>query len=195
MSGLCKVEMSAFIGGLAEGPMETERIALNQKLGTETKMFDSQRIRLASYNDALRSGQGAQIMAISPSILKVLLAILGMVWLFRQVRKPSGPLGKYIVGAMNLSHAAMTDWALQYVMVPKDAVILDVGCGGGRTLLRLSAIAPEGKTLWAGLLGRQCRGFARYECPENRVRASSNRAGFGGSVTISRSHVRHRHSG
>jgi len=84
-------------------------------------------------------------MAIFPSILNVLLAILGMVWLFRQVRKPSGPLGKRVVRAMNLGHATMTDWGLQQVMVPKNAVILDVGCGGGRTLLRLSAMAPEGK--------------------------------------------------
>ena len=98
-----------------------------------------------SYNDALRRGPGAQIMAIFPSILKVLLAILGMVWLFRQVRKPSGPLGKRVVRAMNLAHATMTDWGLQQVMVPKNAVILNVGCGGGRTLLRLSARAPEGK--------------------------------------------------
>jgi hypothetical protein len=74
-----------------------------------------------SYNDALRRGPGAQIMTIFPSILKVLLAILGMVWLFRQVRKPSGPLGMRIVRAMNLGHATMTDWGLQQLMTKHPA--------------------------------------------------------------------------
>ena len=46
---------------------------------------------------------------------------------------------------MNLSHAAMTDWALQQVSVPKNATVLDVGCGGGRTIAKLSAMAPEGR--------------------------------------------------
>ena len=84
-------------------------------------------------------------MPIPQSILKLILAVLCVVWLFRQVRKPSGPLGKRIVHAMNLSHAAMTDWALQQVLVPKNAAILDVGCGGGRTVAKLAALAPEGK--------------------------------------------------
>lgn len=78
-------------------------------------------------------------------LLKLVLLIAAVLWLFRQVRKPSGPLGRRIVRAMNLSHAAMTDWGLQQVLVPKDAVVLDVGCGGGRTLGRLAALAPEGR--------------------------------------------------
>jgi ubiquinone/menaquinone biosynthesis C-methylase UbiE len=45
---------------------------------------------------------------------------------------------------MNLSHATMTDWGLQQLTVPKSATILDVGCGGGRTVQRLAALAPEG---------------------------------------------------
>jgi ubiquinone/menaquinone biosynthesis C-methylase UbiE len=46
---------------------------------------------------------------------------------------------------MNISHAAMTDWALEQVSVSKTATVLDVGCGGGRTIARLAALAPEGK--------------------------------------------------
>jgi SAM-dependent methyltransferase len=84
-------------------------------------------------------------MTTFSSILKVLLAILGVVWLFRQVRKPSGPLGKRILRGMNLGHATMTDWALQQVPVSKNDAILDVGCGGGRTVSKLAALAPEGK--------------------------------------------------
>jgi len=84
-------------------------------------------------------------MTDAATLLRLVLAIAVILWLFRQVRKPSGPLGRRVVRAMNQSHAKMTDWALQHVMVPKNAVTLDIGCGGGRTLQRLVALAPEGE--------------------------------------------------
>ena len=80
-------------------------------------------------------------------ILRLVLAVLLMAWLFQQVRKPSGWLGRRVVRAMNLSHATMTDWGLQQVTVPKNAAILDVGCGGGWTVRKLVALAPEGKVV------------------------------------------------
>src|ERR1700682_2647040 len=43
---------------------------------------------------------------------------------------------------MNLGHSKMTDWT-----VPKNAAILDVGCGGGRTVRRLAPLAPEGNVV------------------------------------------------
>ena len=72
-----------------------------------------------------------------------LVAVGVAAWVFQQVRKPSGWLGRRIARAMNLSHAALTEWGLQQIMVPKSAVILDVGCGGGQTVRRLTALAPE----------------------------------------------------
>jgi ubiquinone/menaquinone biosynthesis C-methylase UbiE len=80
-------------------------------------------------------------------ILRVAVSILLIAWVFRQVRKPSGPLGRRVVRAMNLGHSKMTDWGLQHVIVPKNAAILDVGCGGGRTVRRLAALAPDGKVV------------------------------------------------
>jgi ubiquinone/menaquinone biosynthesis C-methylase UbiE len=80
-------------------------------------------------------------------ILRLALAVLLVAWLFQQVRKPSGWLGRRVVRAMNLSHATMTDWGLQQVTVPKNAAILDVGCGGGWTVRKLVALAPEGKVV------------------------------------------------
>jgi ubiquinone/menaquinone biosynthesis C-methylase UbiE len=80
-------------------------------------------------------------------ILRFVLIIVLVVWLFRQVRKPSGWLGRRMVRALNLGHAKMTDWALQQVSVPKNAAILDVGCGGGRTVRKLAALASEGKVI------------------------------------------------
>lgn len=80
-------------------------------------------------------------------IPRLVLAVLLVAWLFQQVRKPSGWLGRRVVRAMNLSHATMTDWGLKQVTVPKNAAILDVGCGGGWTVRRLLALAPEGKVV------------------------------------------------
>lgn len=77
-------------------------------------------------------------------ILKLLPAILAAIWIWRQVRKPSGWLGRRIALTMNRSHASMADWALQQLVVPKSAAILDVGCGGGGTVGKLAALAPEG---------------------------------------------------
>lgn len=79
--------------------------------------------------------------------LRVGVSILLVVWIFRQVRKPSGPLGKRVVRAMNFSHSRMTNWGLQHLTVPKNAMILDVGCGGGGTIHTLAALAPEGKVI------------------------------------------------
>lgn len=46
---------------------------------------------------------------------------------------------------MNSRHSGVTDWGLTHVSIEKTDIILDVGCGGGRTLSKLSAIASEGK--------------------------------------------------
>lgn len=78
---------------------------------------------------------------------KILLMFVLISWVFRQVRKPSGLLGRRMLRAMNLGHAAMTDWGLQHITVPKNAVILDIGCGGGRTVQKLAALAPDGKVV------------------------------------------------
>src|SRR5262245_17807593 len=77
-------------------------------------------------------------------VLELAPAILLIVWVLGQVRKPSGPLGRRTVRAMNLTHSAMTDWGLQHVQIAENAAILDVGCGGGRTLQKLAVLAPKG---------------------------------------------------
>lgn len=81
------------------------------------------------------------------TILRVAVPILLAVWLFRQVRKPSGWLGRRMVKAMNLGHAGMADWGLQHVKIAEDGTVLDVGCGGGRMVQRLAKLAREGKVI------------------------------------------------
>ena len=46
---------------------------------------------------------------------------------------------------MNLRHSKVTDWGLSHVVVDSRDTILDVGCGGGRTIRKLAAIATRGK--------------------------------------------------
>ncbi len=80
-------------------------------------------------------------------IMKLLLMVLLIAWIFRQVRKPSGLVGKRVLRAMSLTHSKMTDWGLGQVVVPKNGTLLDIGCGGGRTVQRLAALAPEGRVV------------------------------------------------
>jgi ubiquinone/menaquinone biosynthesis C-methylase UbiE len=65
--------------------------------------------------------------------------------LLGQCRKPTGRLGRFIIWTFNIHHSKGTDWALQNVSIEKNATILDVGCGGGRTVYKLAGIASQGK--------------------------------------------------
>jgi len=46
---------------------------------------------------------------------------------------------------MNSSHSKLTDWGLSHIPIESHYTILDVGCGGGRTISKLAAIATQGK--------------------------------------------------
>ena len=61
-----------------------------------------------------------------------------------QVRKPSSGFGRVIASTMNASHSTMTNWGLQHIAIEKQFTILDVGCGGGRTIRKHAAAAPDG---------------------------------------------------
>jgi SAM-dependent methyltransferase len=63
----------------------------------------------------------------------------------RQVRKPSGSLGRIIARGMNRTHGDRANWSLEYVEIAANFTILDIGCGGGSTLKKLANIASEGK--------------------------------------------------
>jgi ubiquinone/menaquinone biosynthesis C-methylase UbiE len=48
---------------------------------------------------------------------------------------------------MNRRHSALTDWGLQHVRINPPDIVLDVGCGGGRTVGKLAALAHNGKVV------------------------------------------------
>ena len=62
-----------------------------------------------------------------------------------QCSKPKGLWGRFTLWRMNLSHSKLTDWGLAQIAIEKHSTVLDVGCGGGRTVGKLAEIAPQGK--------------------------------------------------
>jgi len=62
-----------------------------------------------------------------------------------QCQKPAGWLGRLVLRNMNSRHSKVTDWGLSQASIGTEDIILDVGCGGGRTVSKLAAIATRGK--------------------------------------------------
>ena len=64
--------------------------------------------------------------------------------LLSQCRKPAGWVGRFFLWSMNRRHSKSTDWGLGQITIGPHDAILDVGCGGGRTLQKLRAMT-DGK--------------------------------------------------
>jgi len=62
-----------------------------------------------------------------------------------QCQNPRGWLGRLVLRNMNSRHSKVTDWGLSQTSIAKQDIILDVGCGGGRTVNKLAAMATQGK--------------------------------------------------
>jgi SAM-dependent methyltransferase len=62
-----------------------------------------------------------------------------------QWRNPTGWLGRLMLRGMNITHSGLTDWGLTHVAIRKCDAILDVGCGGGRTVHKLAGSATSGR--------------------------------------------------
>jgi SAM-dependent methyltransferase len=65
--------------------------------------------------------------------------------IFRQFRRPTGWLGKLIAVGMNIEHRGLWRWALEHVSLQPDSFILDIGCGGGKSIELLARQACDGK--------------------------------------------------
>lgn len=61
-----------------------------------------------------------------------------------QCQQPRGWIGRFLLWRMNAHHSGVTDWGLAQIAIGRHSTILDVGCGGGRTLTKLAA-ATDGK--------------------------------------------------
>jgi SAM-dependent methyltransferase len=84
---------------------------------------------------------------VPPELRQVLAILIGVIvcfYLVYQARKPDRWMGRLFLKRMNVHHSATTDWGLEHVRIERGFHILDVGCGGGRTIEKLAARAPEG---------------------------------------------------
>jgi SAM-dependent methyltransferase len=80
---------------------------------------------------------------MTPLVRYAVGVALGAYLLF-QTRNPGKWVGRFFLRAMNEGHSRMTDWGLAQVVIESQFTILDVGCGGGRTVEKLAAIATGG---------------------------------------------------
>jgi ubiquinone/menaquinone biosynthesis C-methylase UbiE len=78
-------------------------------------------------------------------IMKFVLIILAVAIVITQCRKPKWWVGRFFLWTMNRSHAGLTLWALKHVTIGRNDMVLDIGCGGGRTIQTLAAAAIDGK--------------------------------------------------
>ena len=65
--------------------------------------------------------------------------------LVENAEKPKGFWGKLMIRSMNKGHSNLTDWALKQFVVESGDIVLDVGCGGGKTVDKLCAMVGSGK--------------------------------------------------
>lgn len=63
---------------------------------------------------------------------------------YEQYRSPQGKTGREILALMNEKHYRLTTWGLGKIKIKPDDTILDIGCGGGRTVARLAKAASRG---------------------------------------------------
>jgi SAM-dependent methyltransferase len=77
-------------------------------------------------------------------IAEMALVFAASLYVMRQARKPDRWLGRLMALGMNTSHGPLTKWGLEHVRIEPAFRMLDVGCGGGRTIARLAARSPQG---------------------------------------------------
>ncbi len=65
--------------------------------------------------------------------------------LMDQYQCPRGRQGRLVAKKMNQEHEPLTVWGLTKVKIASDDVVLDVGCGGGKTIDKLDKLVPNGK--------------------------------------------------
>jgi ubiquinone/menaquinone biosynthesis C-methylase UbiE len=91
--------------------------------------------------------------------------------IMEQFRCPTGVQGRKLADYMNEHHSALTDWGLEKVKIKPNFTILDIGCGGGKTLTKLAKFAFQGQ-----VYGMDCsKDMVEYSREINRDLITQNR--------------------
>ena len=86
-----------------------------------------------------------------------------------QYKKPTGFFGRLTLWRMNKSHSKVTDWGLTHTTVELRFTVLDVGCGGGRTVSKLASLAEQGKVHGIDYSEESVAASRRYNAQAIRV--------------------------
>ena len=46
---------------------------------------------------------------------------------------------------MNFGHTKVRQWGLSHISIKPDSCVLDIGCGGGKTVKEIASSVPKGK--------------------------------------------------
>ena len=65
--------------------------------------------------------------------------------LISQTKKPTGIAGLILTKAMNRAHSRITNWGLHFLEIDEGHKILEIGCGGGKTIYKLAQMFRNGK--------------------------------------------------
>jgi len=77
-------------------------------------------------------------------LLTAALAAVLVALVMGQCRKPRWLIGRLMLSTMNRSHSRLTDWGLGHVAIEPGFSVLDIGCGGGRTIQKIAAMVTTG---------------------------------------------------
>ena len=80
---------------------------------------------------------------LGSKLATIAVTLAAIAYVLNQFRKPTRWGGRFFIWVMNLRHSGLTDWGLTQVRIGPQFTILDVGCGGGRTVEKLATQASD----------------------------------------------------
>lgn len=84
--------------------------------------------------------------------------------------KPKGFWGKMMIRSMNKNHYGVTGWGLSHFDFNSSQIALDVGCGGGRTVNRISKMVKKAYGLdYSELAVKKSKKYNKKEIKNNKV--------------------------